>query len=226
METESFLTWHVLSLVLAAFIVWQAVSTYVQYRRLAHIKGPLLAALTPFWLFYHTVKGDVYMACEKEFRKYGSPLRVAPNLVTTTDPASFRSWVAPKSPWQRGRWFDGVKFDPRTHNILSMRDEKEHTVRRQQLIPGYTGADVPTLEVDIDIRVVEMKALIARFAAQDQSFDLAQVIHYFTLDVLTKIGFGEALGYLTKNQDLFNYIETSSAFYPVMELGANFSTLR
>ncbi|QIW94503.1 hypothetical protein AMS68_000021 [Peltaster fructicola] len=224
--TEPAFTWQRLLVgATVAFLTWQAVSTYIQYRRLSHIKGPLIAALTPLWLFYHTLRGDVYLALEENFKKYGSPLRVAPGLVQTSDPRSFRQFVTPKSPWQRGKWFDCAKFDPRAENILSMRDEKEHHERRQQLIPGYTGADVPTLEVDVDQRVIELKALIAKFAANDESFDLAQVIHYFTLDVMSKIGFGEALGFLSKNQDLFNYIKTSSAFFPVMELSANFPSI-
>lgn len=217
------LTWaRLLTGTFAIFLIWFTVSTYIQYRRLSHINGPLIAAITPLWLFYHTLKGDVYAALEKNFKKYGSPLRVSPTLVQTSDPQSFRQWVAPKSPWQRGSWFDCAKFDPRAENILSMRDEKEHALRRQQLIPGYTGAGVRTLEVDIDKRVVELKALIYRFTAKDETFDLAQVIHFLTLDVLTKIGFGEALGYLEKNEDLFDYCKTSEAFFPVMELSANF----
>lgn len=61
----------VLSVLGAVLILSKLISIVLQYRRLSHINGPLIASLTPFWLFYHTCKGDVYLACQAGLRKYG-----------------------------------------------------------------------------------------------------------------------------------------------------------
>jgi hypothetical protein len=46
--------------------------TYGQYRKLRHIKGPWIAAISPAWLFYHTCRGDLYLAVEAALKQYGA----------------------------------------------------------------------------------------------------------------------------------------------------------
>ena len=36
--------------------------------------------------------------------------------------------------------------------------------------------------------------------------DFGMVVQYFTLDVITKISYGYAFGYLEKNEDVYDYI--------------------
>lgn len=216
------LSWQqALAIALSVYVAWFVTTTYLQYRQLAHVKGPLLAALTPFWLFYHTLKGDVCIACHKEFEKHGSPIRIKPNWIVSNDPASIKLAAERGSPWHRGSWYDGMKLDPKIDNILSMRDEADHATRRKQLVPGYTMIDVPSVEADVDARVLELKALISQYAEKDQPFDMARLIIFFALDVLCKIAFGEPLGYMTKNEDIFDYVKQSAAFFPILELGIN-----
>ncbi len=143
----------------------------------------------------------------------------------------------------RGRWFKGMKFDTRKDNVLSMSDEKAHAELRAKLMPGvrqdsctdsfahpvnadvgeqYTGNEVPTLERDIDARVVELLDLIQRaYVDKNEAMDFAVLAGYFTLDILTQIAFGQALGFLIKNEDLYDYHKSSSQFYPIMELSSN-----
>jgi hypothetical protein len=55
-------------------VIYYVVSTYLTYRKLAHIKGPWLACISPLWLFYQTIRGRVNVAGEEVLRKYGSPI--------------------------------------------------------------------------------------------------------------------------------------------------------
>lgn len=68
----------------------------------------------------------------------GSPVRLAPNIIATDDPVSQRVMAANKSPFVKGHWFKGMKFDPRVDNILSMTDEVKHAEMRNKLIPGVS----------------------------------------------------------------------------------------
>lgn len=66
----------------------------------------------------------------------GSPVRIGPNNIVTDEPALQRLMAAPRSPFLKGHWFKGMKFDPRVDNLLSMSDEKAHTELRAKLMPG------------------------------------------------------------------------------------------
>ncbi|KAL8718764.1 MAG: hypothetical protein Q9181_008159, partial [Wetmoreana brouardii] len=152
----------------------------------------------------------------------GSPVRIGPDIVVTDDPSIQRHIAAPRSAWLRGRWFRGMKFDPRLDNLLSMSDEKAHAELRAKLMPGYTGKEVPSLEQDVDDRILELLDLIQRdYVTKNSSMDFAQLAGYFTLDILTQIAFGHSLGFLKTNQDLYDYHKSTAAFYPIMELGSN-----
>ena len=51
--------------------------------------------------------------------------------------------------------------------------------------------------------------------------DFAKIAQFFTLDSLTTIAFGYRSGFVTKNEDVYDYLKTSTAFFPIMELGTN-----
>ncbi|KIW24422.1 uncharacterized protein PV07_10136 [Cladophialophora immunda] len=208
------------------YVLYWTVTTYMQYRKLQHIKGPWLAAISPLWMFYYTCRGTLYLAVEDALRKYGSPVRIGPDYIATDDPVIQRHMNAPRSPFTKGRWFRGMKFDPRRDNLLSMADEKAHTDLRTKLMPGYTGKEVPRLEADIDARVLELLDLIRRdYVEKNQAMDFAKLAGYFTLDILTQIAFGQAIGFLIKNEDLYDYHKSSAAFYPIMEMSSNHPTI-
>lgn len=57
-------------------------STFLQYRKLQHIKGPWLAAISPAWMFYHSARGELYLAVEAALKKYGKLASSARRLVT------------------------------------------------------------------------------------------------------------------------------------------------
>ena len=56
---------------IGVYAVYWTVTTYIQYRKLQHIKGPWLASISPLWMFYYTCRGTLYLAVEDALRKYG-----------------------------------------------------------------------------------------------------------------------------------------------------------
>jgi cytochrome P450 len=64
-------------------------------------------------------------------------------------------------------------------------------------------------------------SLVKGQAESNKVFDFAMFAGYFTLDSLTQIAFGNAMGFLTKNEDLYDYIKSSTDYFPIMELGSN-----
>ena len=79
----------------------------------------------------------------------------------------------------------------------------------------YSGKENPTLEPSIDIHVKELVNLVRKYAAPkastkpSQAMDLAQKIPFFTLDVISHVGLGEAFGDLNADKDLKDYLKSS-----------------
>ena len=56
---------------IGVYTLYWTVATYIQYRKLRHIKGPWLAAISPLWMFYYTCRGTLYLAVEDALKTYG-----------------------------------------------------------------------------------------------------------------------------------------------------------
>lgn len=92
------------ALVAALVACYLVLSTFIQYRKLQHIKGPWLAAVSPAWLFYHTCRGDLYLATEAALKKYGSVRRTLAGHQLTAQarpcalrPTSWQPMIPPPS---------------------------------------------------------------------------------------------------------------------------------
>jgi len=89
----------------------------------------------------------------------------------------------------------------------------------------YSGKEVENLESDVDSLVLELIQLIKR-EYTGKVMDFARLAQYFTLDVLSKVAFGTAFGYLEANEDLYDYNKTSAQFLPILELITNHASIR
>jgi cytochrome P450 len=142
-------------------------------------------------------------------------------MILTDDPQLIRAMTSPRSGFRRGHWYRGMRLDPRINNTLSEQDEGRHTALRAKLLPGYTGKDIPCLETRIDERVLELVAVLEKYVKTSQTVDFAHLAQYLALDVLTDLAFGRPVGYLAAEEDLYEYINKSADFLPIMELGTN-----
>ncbi|KAH7346262.1 cytochrome P450 [Rhexocercosporidium sp. MPI-PUGE-AT-0058] len=194
------------------------------YRRLRAFNGPRWASLSQTWLAYKTISGDLYLTMLDMSTKYGSLVRIGPNMLLTDDPILLRRISAARSTYTRGAWYDGTKLD-NTHNTISEKDEQKHTETRAKVANGYGGKDNPNLESSVDNRVMDLVHLIeANYLSANGNYkvmDWAHVAQYFTMDVLTDVAFSQPFGYLKQNSDLHDYIKTVRAYIPVLELQTN-----
>lgn len=63
-----------IGILIVLFLGYLILSTYLQYRKLQHIRGPWLASISPLWLFYYACCGTLYLAVEEALEKYGKPI--------------------------------------------------------------------------------------------------------------------------------------------------------
>lgn len=144
--------------------------------------------------------------------KYGPLARIGPNDLLTNSTELLAHMNSVRSNYTRTEWYYGAtRFEPGRDHIFSELDEEKHTKRRQQMAAGYSGKENLALETDIDDRIRELLHLIRAkclsTAARSVPVDLGRKIQYFTLDVISTIGFGESLGDLKADSDMHGLIE-------------------
>ncbi|KAK5260716.1 hypothetical protein LTS03_011382 [Exophiala xenobiotica] len=210
---------------LTLVVLYTGLSLLVNYRKCPQIKGPWLACVSELWLFRSTTAGRMYEDCASVLDQYGSLARIAPNKVVTNDPFIWAHMSAPRSRFTKGTWYDPTTLDPNQRNSLSQRDDKLHSVLRAKMTRGYSGKDIPALESNIDDRINDMVVLIRNESGAGKPVDMAKIAQFFTLDVLTQIAFEAPFGYLTKNQDVFQYIQKVQEFLHILELASNIPTI-
>ena len=120
---------------------------------------------------------------------------------------------AVRSPYTRSTWFNAAtRTEVGRDHVFSQIDEAQHTKRRQQMASGYSGKENLSLESDIDEHVQQLLDLIrSKYLSTTTRYtpmDLGSKIQYFTLDVISKIGFGKAFGDLKADADVDNYISS------------------
>lgn len=215
------------ALVLAAIAAsYVLASCFLNYRKLPHVPGPLLAKIGPFWMLYHTLRGDMYLAVAAAIQKYGSPILVAPDYVVTDDVEVLRIIYAPRSTWLKGRWFDAMRLGADRDNVMTLVDEKAHAEQRSRLIPGYSGKETPGSEAAVDKSVAELISVIHRdYVSNNLPLDFARLAGFMTLDVLTKIAFDLEVGYLKDHKDHYDYQKSVAEFAPIMNLCCNHPTI-
>ncbi|MCJ1309751.1 hypothetical protein MMC25_003412 [Agyrium rufum] len=143
---------------------------------------------------------------------YGSPLaRIGPNTLLTDSPEATRQIVAFRSPYVRAPLFDTLRITPDTTNIVAERDPKQHKRLKQMMSTGYTGNNLHHMEDVTDkhikhwlLRIHESLQTEPRAAS---TFDIGRRIQYLTVDIITDLMLGNALGYLDSNRDVHDFLE-------------------
>lgn len=193
---------------LGLFIVWYTVSAFSTWYRLRHIPGPFLASFSYLWM----VKSILLGTLEQDFsqlRKYGPLARTGPNSIVTNDPSILRKIASARTKYTKHKWFAAATFAPGHRTMITILDNFNHDKLKAKTAQGYNGRENPDLEVAVDsivthfIDVIRAKYLTTK--DQIRTVDFAIMSRYFTLDVITRLAYGKAFGFLDSDEDLFGY---------------------
>lgn len=143
-------------------------------------------------------------------------------MLITTCPDLIRRMNAVRSEFVRGSWYACLKLHPERENVVSITDERQHTALRNRMSPGYSGKENPYVEQDIDDQLLKFFELInAKYVARPEegifrTVDLSRVTSFFTLDVISKIAFGQTFGFLERDEDPFGYLKNLEEYLPAI----------
>jgi cytochrome P450 len=143
-------------------------------------------------------------------------------MLITTDPELLRRMNAVRSPFTRGPWYAALKLHPERENVVSVRDENTHNDLRNRMAFGYAGKENQHLEQDVDDQLLNLFKLIdSKYITKPDdgvftTVDLSRVTNFFTLDVISKVAFGQTFGFLENDEDPFGYLKNLEQFLPAI----------
>ncbi|KAH8891802.1 cytochrome P450 [Thozetella sp. PMI_491] len=222
-DTSSVLTWISVGII-AGYVLYTLWSWY----RLRHIPGPRLAGCSYFWVALNAISGNNYEAY-LDLRKYGSLVRTGPNFLVTDDPDVLRTIAGSHSNYRRDTWYSAGRMTT-LDTMISILDTPRHDAIKAKTARGYSGRDNPDLEIAVDSEVLRFVDLIKRkhvSTRQDlRRAEFSQLARYFTLDVITRLGYGKAFGYLDEGIDLYRWTATVDQFMAFLTSAADIPLLR
>ncbi|KAI1984421.1 hypothetical protein LOZ51_006664 [Ophidiomyces ophidiicola] len=210
-----------LSFIFFAILIGVIYIAIASYSHLSAFPGPRWAAFTRLWLCKTIASGDSARRFVEINQKYGSLARVGPNHLITDDPEFTRKILAARSHYTRGPWFDSIRIDPRTPNIVSERHPGKHNHLRHQMSGGYAGKEIEGLEDAIDERITDfVNRIEQRWLSEDSEtkvFDIARRIQFLAVDTITHLCFGKPLGCIKTDTDMFNFLSTIETQLPIVQ---------
>jgi len=139
-------------------------------------------------------------------------VRIAPNTVLVSDPHTIRKVLAVNSSYIRGPWYDSLRSDPHEHNVMSERDPKQHSHRRQLLAAGLSGKDIPGAESIIDSHVQSwMQTLDQKLLPSEEGelrVNISRALPYLIMDIITHLCLDEPFGNIESDTDRYDLLGT------------------
>ncbi|OLN81430.1 Pisatin demethylase 24 [Colletotrichum chlorophyti] len=207
---------------LAAVAVYYVVSSFLAWYRLRDFPGPLVGRFSYLWIISNARSGRPAEHYTKLNRKHGPLVRIGPNDLITDDPDIIRRMNSARSTYGRSSWYESVKLNPHEDSLFSLRDVSAHDKLKAKCAGGYAGKENLALEDGVNSQIAGAVDLIRRkyISTRDElkPMDLGKVTQFLTLDTITKIAYGEEFGYLATDSDVFNYIGTTEAAIPFLQL--------
>ncbi|EXJ87870.1 hypothetical protein A1O1_04797 [Capronia coronata CBS 617.96] len=178
------------------------------FHPLKNIPGPFWASITSLWYCRAVRCGrgqDYQLPIHK---KYGSFVRLTPNLVQISDPAAIETIYGPKHEFIKGDFYQGFnpKISTRQDNFTEP-NEAAHARRRRTVAPLYTQAAVLEYEPCVDRCIALFYQRMEEFAASNAVIDMSIWLRKYTFDIIGEIFYGRegGFGFIRDNIDYNNW---------------------
>jgi len=211
-------------LLLAAY----AASAVRVWYPLRHVPGPRLASFSYGWKVRTHLSARVNPTFA-DLRRYGPLVRVGPRYVLSDEPAELRRTEAVRAAYARDGWYAAGRLGA-YDDMATTLDTAEHDRLKAKVLPGYQGRDDVDMEGAVDSQVRRLLALIRRryvsTAREARPMDFAPLSRFFTLDVVTRLIYGEPFGHLDEGEDVYGFVEQIDMAMKVMGIALDVPGVR
>ncbi|KAI3328553.1 pisatin demethylase [Ustulina deusta] len=219
-------------LTLGGFLLWYLTLATLTWYRLRHIPGPFLAKFSYLWLALTAHGARQYYVHRDLCKRYGPLVRVGPNELTTDDPEILRRAGAVRGSYGKDAWYVGARFNPYHDVMFTTLDLPAHDKLKSQIGGTFGGREIPLLESGVDEQVQVLIDNIRQNLSNDAGnvssslLDLAPLMSYLTMDVITKAAFGKEYGYLKANKDLYSFLKEVRENWPRLAMMVDIPLIR
>ncbi|KAH7196656.1 cytochrome P450 [Fusarium flagelliforme] len=210
--------------VFAILFAIHAIRLVQRWNRLRHIPGPNGVGWSSWWQLRGALSGRYHEHLKNASDQFGPLVRIGPNELLSTDPVVLRRLSAVRSTYTKGDFYTSGRIVPNVDNVVSERDEVKHKAMRAKMAPGYAIKENEGygFEAGIDRQLLNFMSLIDRkylsSTSKSTPLDFAEKTQFFALDVIGDVSFGEPFGYLSQDEDLYQYNEINESSLPVMNI--------
>ncbi|KAK5047410.1 hypothetical protein LTR84_006506 [Exophiala bonariae] len=163
---------------------------------LSKIPGPFFAKFTTKWLTFIDLAGNRTTALHELHRVYGTAVRIAPNEISFSDPASIKDIYGQQTTFMKAPIYDTMSVPP--FGIFSMRNRADHSHRRRLLSHAFAQSSLFESEPLIKDNV---KALIRRLDDQlGMPVDVMSLFRLLAFDVVGELFLGQSFGGLASKE--------------------------
>ncbi|KAJ5375837.1 hypothetical protein N7517_007843 [Penicillium concentricum] len=162
---------------------------------------------TNLWRMLHVRQGNYHMVIQELHKKYGTVVRIGPNVLDLDIPELIKTIYNIKSDYLKTEFYHGSSAKNNgkiIYNLFSECDPKVHAQEKRPISRHYSLVGVLPLEPHIDDMISYLcQRLEEEFidGPSPKTCDLGEWIAYYTWDVVGKATFSQPIGYLEKGYD-------------------------
>lgn len=217
----------ILSTAIVSMVIWYFLSSVIAWWKLRKFPAASwVASFSYFWLAKTTYSGRQYWV-HRELQQKHKLLRIGPNELITSHPEIIRRINKERSSYNRSSWYTSGRFNPYYDNMISVQQSDVHTKYKSRVAHAYTGREVLDMEIGMNEQIVKLLNIMKnRYARQSRHLELGLFSCFFTMDVITRLAFGQEFGYLEKETDLYGFFKSLRDLWPRISTSADIPWIR
>ncbi|KAF5672009.1 cytochrome P450 monooxygenase [Fusarium heterosporum] len=178
---------------------------------LGRVPGPALASFTDLWRFLDVYRRRPDVTQITLHEKYGSVVRLGPNIVSISDPTAVQTIYAHNSGFTKSDFYTVQqtinKSGKRLITLFTSQDERFHSKLRRAVSNAYAMSTLVQFEPFVDSTTTNFfKQLNERYANQNAILDFGTWLQYYAFDVIGELTYSKRLGFVDHGKDVDNII--------------------
>jgi cytochrome P450 len=170
------------------------------FHPLRKFPGPLLAAASPLYLAYHTMRGKRAVLQRDLHIKYGPIVRLAPNQLSFIDETAWKDIYGHKQGRPQLQKAERAGLRRHVYSIINAPDDI-HARQRKMVSHAFSDRALRDQEPMLKSYADSLLRNLHQDAREGKQVDMVKAYNYTTFDIIGDFAFGESFGMLESRQD-------------------------
>ena len=167
---------------------------------LRNTPGPVLAAASPIYFAYHTVRGNKASLVRDLHIQYGPMIRVAPNQLSCIGETAWKDIYGHKQGRPQMQKADRGRRRVQVYSIINAPDDI-HARQRKMVSHAFSDRALRDQEPMLITYVDALLRNLHQDAQEGEAVDMVKAYNYTTFDIIGDFAFGETFDMLSSRRD-------------------------